>query len=136
MTNTNSPLLDQLKNASNGLLFMSESDAPIEPFHWEAFNKQALNPESLLQRTGHSECTPVEVVDVDSFFKVVTTEQDWQEKEEKETVKKFQTLVETLKHNLSDIKVYRLGKTDIDVYIVGKTASGEYAGISTKVVET
>ncbi len=51
-------------------------------------------------------------------------------------MKKFQTLVQTLKDNLNEIKVYRIGAIDIDVYIIGKTQSGDLAGLSTKVVET
>lgn len=136
MTNTNSEQLDQLKKASDGLLFMSESEAPLEFFHWQAFDNEALTTESLLQKTGHSSDTSVEVVDLDSFFEVATTEHAWHDSEDKQTVKKFQTLVETLKQSLSDIKVYRVGQRTIDVYIVGKTVLGDYAGLSTKVVET
>jgi hypothetical protein len=136
MTKTNSELLNQLQKASDGLLLMSESDYPFEVFLWEASDSLVITPETILKKTGHPIDTPVEVVDIDSFFSVATTEQEWHNLEEREMVKKFQTLVETLKHNLSEIKVYRLGERSIDVYIVGKTPIGDYAGLSTKVVET
>ena len=136
MNNTNSELLARLKKASDGLLFMSESDHPFEAFSWQPKQKDALTPEKLIQSTGHSLDTPVEVVDIDGFFRNATTQQDWHDPEEKERVKKYQALVEALKHNLSDVKVYRFGRRNINVYIVGKTPSGEYAGLSTKVVET
>ncbi len=136
MTNTSSELLEQLKKASDGLLFMSESEAPFEPFYWEAVDNGTINQTSLLQKTGHPQNTPVEVVDLDCFFQVATTEQEWHCPEERKTVKKFSDLVETLKQNLSDIKVYRVGKRNIDVYIAGKISSENYAGVSTKVVET
>lgn len=136
MTNTNCSIKDQLQKASEGLLFMSESEAPFEVFLWESKDNSVLDAEAIVQKTNHPQDTPVEVVDIDSFFKVATTEQEWQEPEERETVKKFQTLVETLKHNLSDLKVYRLGHRNIDVYIVGKTPTCDYAGLFTKVVET
>jgi hypothetical protein len=136
MTNTSSELLEQLKKASDGLLFMSESEAPFEPFYWEAVDKGTINPKSLLQKTGRPQNTPVEVVDLDCFFQVATTEQKWHSPEEHKTVKKFNDLVNTLKQNLSDIKVYRVGKRNIDVYIVGKISAENYAGVSTKVVET
>jgi len=134
MNDINPSVLDKLKEASSGLLFMSESEYPFEGLLWES--KDAITTENILQRTGHSPDTPVEVVDIDSFFEPATTEQDWHGEEEKETTKKYQVLVETLKHNLSDIKVYRLGPRAIDVYIVGTTPSGEVTGLSTKVVET
>jgi hypothetical protein len=136
MTDTNTELLDRLQKASDGLRFMSESEAPLNTFLWKSENKLSLNPETIFQKTGHSQDTPVEVVDLDSFFKVATTEQEWQEPEERETVKRFQNLVETLKQHLGDLRVYRVGRRNIDAYIVGKTTTGDYVGLSTKVVET
>ena len=136
MTKTNSELLNQLQKASDGLLFISESDYPFEVFLWESSDSLAITPETILHHTGHPVDTPIEVVDIDSFFAVATTEQEWHNREEHETLNRFKALVETLKHNLNQIKVYRLGERSLDVYIVGKTPTGDYAGLSTKVVET
>jgi hypothetical protein len=136
MTTTNSQLREQLQQACDGLLFISEPDYPFEVFFWEASGSLVIIPERILQKTGHSVDTPIEVVDIDSFFAVATTEQEWHNQEERETLKKFHNLVETLKSYLTDIKVYRLGERSIDVYIVGKTSTGDLAGLSTKVVET
>ena len=96
----------QLKQASKGLLFLSETDAPVE------------------LRT------------VDDFFAIATKEEDWHDEEERETVQQFQNLVSVLKHNLSQLQVYRIGSTNIDAYIVGVAQSGDWAGLSTKLVET
>ncbi|RCJ36904.1 nuclease [Nostoc minutum NIES-26] len=126
----------KLKQASDGLLFMSESDYPFEVFFWSAQAKETLTDQKLLQLTGHSQDVLVETVDLDYLFRNSAQEKDWHDRQQKETVKKFQSLVETLKANLSDIQVYRVGTINIDVYIVGKTPSGDLAGLSTKVVET
>lgn len=136
MNNSNSELIDTLKSSSDGLLCMSESDYPFEVLVWESLGKEELTNEKLLDVTNHSKDTPVEVEDCDYFFEIATQEQDWHGSEEKETVKKYQNLVKTLKERLSDIKVYRVGTINIDVYIVGKTPLGNLAGLSTKVVET
>lgn len=114
---------------------MSESEYPFEVFLWTE-DKEDITPEIILQKTGRSLDTPVELVDLDSFFEIATTEQSWHSLEEKETVKRYQNLVKTLKDNLTDIKVVRLGTIAIDVYIVGKTPSSDLAGLTTKVVET
>jgi glucose dehydrogenase len=134
MTKTNSEILDQLKLASNGLLFMSESEYPFEVFLWAGIG--LLTPEKVLQQTNHNQDTPVKVASLDDFFRVAVTEEDWHEEEDKATVKRFQTLVQTLKENLSNLQVYRLGKIEIDVYVIGQTSSGDSIGLSTKVVET
>ena len=112
---------------------MSESDYSFEVFQWETLEPTA---ETVIQQTSHAPDTPVEVVSLDEFFQNATQEEDWHNEEEKETVKRYQALVETLKTNLADLQVYRLGTVEIDVYIVGKTPSGDLAGLSTKVVET
>ncbi|MBD2730765.1 nuclease A inhibitor family protein [Nostoc sp. FACHB-892] len=134
MTKTNSEILDQLKLASDGLLFMSESEYPFEVFLWSGVG--LLTPEKVLQQTNHNQNTPVKVASLDDFFSVSTTAEDWHEEEEKATVKRFQNLVQTLKTNLSNLQVYRLGTVEVDAYIVGQTPTGDSAGLSTKVVET
>jgi len=136
MSMTNIEIIDRLKKATNGLLFGSESEFPFEVFCWESPDLIPLTAAKLLQQTGHGSDTPIEMVTVDDFFQVATTEQEWHSPEEKAVVKQNQMLVDTLKNCLRDIKVYRLSTIEIDVYIVGITPSGSLAGIATKVVET
>ena len=90
----------------------------------------------MLQLTNHPREAPVKVVSVDDFFAIATQEEDWHDEEERETVQRFQNLVSVLKQNLSQLQVYRVGNTNIDAYIVGVTDGGEWAGLSTKLVET
>jgi Nuclease A inhibitor-like protein len=131
---TNKEITDQLKGASEGLLWMSESEYPFEVFLWEG--AALLTHNEVIQKTGHSSDTPIETVTVDNFFSVATTSEDWHGDEEKEMVAKFKALAQTIKLNLANSTVYRLGKIEIDVYIIGETPTGDLAGLSTKVVET
>ena len=124
----------QLQQASKGLLFLSESDAPFEVIHWPAQGE--LTPAKLLQLTHHPPDAPVEIVSLDEFFDTPTAEEDWHDEEERETVQRFENLVSVLKQNLSQLQVYRVGSIEIDVYIIGVTDGGEWAGLSTKLVET
>jgi hypothetical protein len=130
----NSEIAEQLKLASDGLLFMSESEYPFEVFIWE--DAARITPQEVVRRMGHSPDSPTHTISVDNFFSAATTEEDWHGEEEKEIVAKFQALVQTIKLNLANPIVYRLGKIEIDVYIIGETPSGALAGLSTKVVET
>ncbi|PSB53939.1 nuclease [filamentous cyanobacterium Phorm 6] len=124
----------QLKQASKGLLFLSESDAPFEVISWQT--QEQLTPTKLLELTEHPPDAPVELRTVDEFFAIATQEEDWHDEDERETVKRFQNLVSVLKQNLSQLQVYRVGSTDIDAYIVGVTPSGNWMGLSTQLVET
>ena len=55
--------------------------------------------------------------------------------EEKPEVQRFKQLVQALKDNLSDVKVFLAGGAEKDVFIVGRADAG-WAGLKTKVVET
>ncbi|MEG4455900.1 nuclease A inhibitor family protein [Microcoleus sp. N9_A1] len=127
-------IADQLNQASKGLLFGSETDAPFEVIHWPTQGE--LTPAKLLQLTGHPPDASVEVVTVDEFFDAATAKEDWHDEEEQKTVQRFENLVSVLKQNLSQLQVYRVGSIEIDVYIVGVAQSGDWAGLSTQVVET
>jgi hypothetical protein len=124
----------QLKQASEGLFFLSETDAPFEVISWQT--QEELTPAKLLQLTNHPPDAPVELRTVDEFFTIATQEEDWHDQEERETVQRFHNLVSVLKQNLSQLQVYRVGSVEIDAYIVGVTDGGGWAGLSTKLVET
>ncbi|AFZ28326.1 Nuclease A inhibitor-like protein (plasmid) [Cylindrospermum stagnale PCC 7417] len=129
-------VVQKLEQASAGLLMMSESDYPFKVVSWKGTVQEALTPAKLLELTGHSQDAPVEIVDIDYFFRNCAVEKEWHNEQLKEQVKQFKILVDTIKSELSDISVYRVGTISIDVYIVGKTASNDLAGLATKVVET
>ncbi|AFZ56858.1 nuclease A inhibitor family protein [Anabaena cylindrica FACHB-243] len=131
MTNT---IIDQLKKATDGLLMMSESEYPFEVILWE--EKEPLTTPKILQLKNHPQDSPIEEVELEYFFRNCAFEKEWHNEIQKEEVKKFQILLQSLKNNLNEIKVYRVGTISIDVYIIGKTSDKNSAGISTKVVET
>ncbi|KAF3890773.1 nuclease [Tolypothrix bouteillei VB521301] len=135
-SNSSLSLINILKQASDGLLFISESESPFEVFLWDDSEQKDITPELVLQKIGLPLETPVEMVELDSFFEVAIAEQNWHSAEDKITVNKYQNLVKVLKENLSDIKVMRFGTISIDVYIIGKTLNNRLAGLSVKVVET
>ena len=129
-----SGVVEALKKASAGLLFPFETDAPFEPFEWVG---QEGKPDKarVLELAGLPANTPVKTKSLDAFFRDATQEQDWMDDEEKAEARRFQQLVQALKDNLSDVKVFLAGGAESDAYIVGRTSSG-WAGLKTKVVQT
>src|SRR4051794_28850330 len=119
------PVLTALKKASKGVLFPSESDAPLEPFGWK--DGAALPPARLLELSGTPAGTPVEERSLATVLRTVPAEDKPQ----------FAALVQVLKEQLSGVKVYVVGdEPEKQVYIVGKTKAGEWAGLKTSVVES
>jgi hypothetical protein len=85
---------------------------------------------------GDSDSCPVREVAFDKFFADLTKEEDWHEEEEKAMVEKYRNLVEVLRAQLSDLKVFRVGETEVTIDVVGKAPSGNWAGVKTAAVET
>lgn len=131
-------LLAAFQEQASGLLFPSESDYPLVPFIWkkEEIGASALTPELVLRQAKHAAKTPVETQDVKTFFTPATEEEDWYDAEDRAMAMRFQSLQKTLEARLHDLRVYKLGDAEKEVYIVGKTMEGDFAGVSTKVVET
>ena len=112
-------VIDALTRVVKGLLYVSETEAPMEPFLWE--------DEGLLKLPGIDENTSVEKSTLTDFFRAVS----------KEDKPKFDKLAKVLKEQLSGVKVYKIGdEAEKQVYVVGKTSDGKLAGIKTTVVET
>jgi len=127
-------VIETLTQASQGLLMPSESEYPFEIFTWKNVE---LTAEKILELTNYPPETLIEEVELDYFFRNVATEKDWHDKIQKENVAKFQNLVQVIKDNLAELRVYRIGTIEVSVYIVGKTNDGHgVAGLATKVIET
>ena len=126
-----SSLTAVLKEATEGLTYLSESDYPVKPFFLKGKGQKSLSASDIPNAK-----KPIKQINFDEFFGAATREENWYGPSELKTAKGFQELVKLLKENLTDIKVYKSGKVKMDVYVVGKTTDGDFAGISTKVVET
>jgi hypothetical protein len=127
-------IIEELKRMTDGLLFMSESDYPFEIFHREG--QADMSPEYLRELSGQPADTPVEVKSVDDFFRVAVSEPDWKGEAEIAVAGRYQALLRLLKESLDELRVYRVGVINIPVFIIGRSKTGNWLGISTRVVET
>ena len=118
-------VLDALKQASHGLLFPSETDAPLEPFAWEGSAK--LTKDRLRQRAGAGPDTSVEQTTLDDLLATVPQEDK----------PKFDALRQALAGQLSGVKVYKVGdEAEKQAFVARKTSDGKWVGLKTTVVET
>ena len=132
-------LVEKLQNATSGLLYLSETDAPLEPFFWKneaaegKFNESVTS--EMVGKYAQVDASQLKTQSLATFFKPVATEEDWHNEEEKAEVQKFQSLRDLLKSELKNIKVFRTPGAQKQVYVVGQTEGG-FAGLKTTVVET
>ncbi|CAN5470881.1 nuclease A inhibitor family protein [soil metagenome] len=130
----NKELARQIKKVSEGLYYISETDAEIFPF---IGNKaEAITGKEVLKQIKSTAETPVEERDFTEFFAYLTQIQDWFGNEEKATAQKFSNLKDLLEKNLKNLKVFKVGKIQLDIYVVGLDAESNLMGIQTKAVET
>jgi hypothetical protein len=127
-------LITRLEQAVDGLLFPSESDAPLHVFVWRATTP--FSREALRAHAGYDASTPIQATDLESFFHPVTTPRAWYGEAEQKRMRRFMALRDLLNAELCNIKVYKIGTVAIDVYVVGRDANGMYLGVTTNVVET
>ena len=129
---TDEQLIEELKEATSGLTYMSEADYPFEVFKWEA----EPTPDALRALAGEGSGAAVETQTPAQFFRAATSEPDWKGAEERALAKRFQALQRLLEETLSDLKVFRVGRINMPVFVAGRAASGSWLGVSTRVVET
>lgn len=133
-TTVEQSLLEKIKTASEGLYYISETDAEILPF--TGSKADSVTKEELLKQTNNQADAPVEEREFSEIFARLTKMQDWFGDEEKATAEKFSALKDLLEKNLRDLKVFKIGSIDIDIYFVGLDAENNLMGIQTKAIET
>jgi hypothetical protein len=121
----------KLQTAAEGLWMMSESDYP---FDFITTNASVINDELALKLADKPVGTTVEVITLDYLLRNLTDASVGSVPIE--DALKFQNLANTLKNELENISVYRVGKVQVDVFILGTTAEGVIAGMRTKLIET
>ena len=118
-------LLDAIEKLTAGLIYLSETDAPVEAY------SDKTGEIAKLAADKHSE-----EISVQDFFGRLTADKDWYGTKEKERVDRFAGLEKLLVENLRDLKVIKLGHIRFDIYVIGLDADDNVIGIKTKAVET
>ena len=126
-------LLLALDDACRGLIFISETDADLQPFVAGKVTSRSLT--SYLNALNIDD-QPIEEVSFDSLFARLTAKRKWHRELDKKRVRQFSNLQKVLKKDLDDLRVIRVGRIRLDIYIVGVDSFGRLAGVKTKAIET
>lgn len=121
----------KLENAAGGLLMMSESDHPFTYFNAEADH---IDENLVLSLAGKPAGTFIEKITIDHLLRNMANPLSGSV--DRETAQKFINLSDTLKQELTELVVYRIGEIRIEVLIIGLTADGKVAGMRTVLIET
>ncbi|MBC6699586.1 nuclease A inhibitor family protein [Hymenobacter puniceus] len=123
-----------LQQLTKGLVFMSESDAALEPVSYDA-PAGTLTDAALLQAIGAEAGSKVETQELTLFLRNHTADDGVLG--DPAQANRFKALQMYLKQELQDVKVYRVGTgPQVQAYALGRTASGKLAGFKTVLTET
>jgi histidine triad (HIT) family protein len=124
----------QLQQLTKGLVFISESEAPLEPVSYGAAVGQLTNA-ALLKLLGEPADTKVEDKELTLFLRNHTADNGVLG--DPAQANQFKALQMFMKQDLQDTKVYRIGTgPQVKVYALGKTEDGKLAGFKTVLTET
>lgn len=121
-------LLAEIEKSTAGLTYVSETDAPVEPYM--NGRAKAVEASNLTDQTRYEEMSAPD------FFARLTADKDWYGERERNRSKRFASLYKLLQENLQDLKVFKVGRVQLDIYVVGLDADGNLIGLKTKAVET
>jgi histidine triad (HIT) family protein len=129
----NDATLAQLQKLTQGLEFVSESEAPLEAVSYAA-PVGDLSDAQLLQALGEPAGAQVEKVELTVFLRNQTTDDS---KAGVETANRYKALQMYLKQELDGVQVYRIGTgPQVHAYALGRDVAGRLAGFKTVLTES
>ena len=131
----NEALRAELEEASRGLLYVSEGEAPFEYVEFAGAGENDLVPERFLGLIGAPADARIEARSVDSFLAGQAEASDPADAAAQRERGRFVALRERLRERLTDPRVLRVGAVELRCYLVG-TVEGGIAGLATTAFES
>nr|WP_231403020.1 nuclease A inhibitor family protein [Hymenobacter guriensis] len=131
---TSDATLDQLRQLTQGLHFVSESEAPLEAVSYAAPAGQ-LTDAALRKLAGQPADTKVEKLELTYFLRNHTADDGVLG--DLALANRFKALQMYLKQELNNVQVYRFGQSpQVPVLALGEAEGGQLAGFKTVLTET
>ena len=124
--------LKELRRLSEGLLYVSETDAPLEAVFFPASFGAAPTAGEVAAWAGKE--GTVETMELGTFFRPMT--HNTETTVDRETAARFQVLQAYLEQHLDEVKVHRIGRRRMTALVLGRATNGEWVGVKTELVET
>jgi hypothetical protein len=123
---------EQFDQLSEGLLFMSETDAPLTYYELSPEKSQEWPPSTgsqFLQLIGEDPQTRVEKLAPEKFFRDLRPGNEDREDQ-------VAALQRTMTGELWNLEGFRVGEIQINIFVLGTDGSGKVVGLQTLSVET
>jgi Nuclease A inhibitor-like protein len=123
---------NEVEKLTEGLLYMSESDAPLKYFELGDEAARQWPPQTaalFLEMNGEEPNVPLQESAPEKFFEALLVGNEEREDQVK-------ALRKTIMNELENVRLYRVGEIEIEIYLLGKDGSGKVCGLQTLSVET
>ena len=123
---------EQFNKLSEGLLFQSETDAPLDYYELSPEKSQEWPPVEggqFLQLIGEDPEAPVEKLAPEKFFRDLRPGNEDREDQ-------VAALQNAMTGELRNIEGFRVGEIQINIFVLGTDDSGRVVGLQTLSVET
>ena len=131
MSNTTFP--EELSRLTEGLLYISESEYPVEILHWPDVHDNAALKKQIAAYAGAAASQEQSLA---AFFDSVQQQADPNDPPMQELAARYQQLRKYLEQHLSDTSVLRAGDTQVHIFITGFTAEKTAVVLHTVSIET
>lgn len=125
----------RLERAADGLLFLSEVDAPFEYVELPGIPDGEIAADAVAEALGEPDA-PMEARSLDDFLAGHVEHVDPADTVAQQNVARFEALKAALMERLSGVCVFRVGAVEVRYYVIGRTAEGRVAGLVTRALET
>lgn len=132
---TRTALLRELERLTDGMMFVSERDAPLTVLAWARPGGQPTAGE-LAALVGERHPELAEPLTVEHFFRAAMRVWPGQSPEERAEANRYVALVRFLRSRLTDVRVFRFGHLTMRVYVVGVAPNGDWMGVATTQTQT
>ena len=123
---------NEVENLTEGLLYQSETDAPLKYFELDEVAARQWPPQTaaqFLELIEEEPKTPVQEIPPEKFFDNLSEGNEEREDQVRALRKAFMD-------NLENVRLYRVGEIEIEIYLLGRDGSGKVCGLQTLSVET
>jgi hypothetical protein len=116
----------EIRKASAGLEYPSESEAPFDIVIWPSQPGSTAKAQ-VLAHAGLARA--MEEVSLDDFFAELVASEEGD---------RYRKLRQALESTLKNLEIFRVGagEVKVDIYLIGQAPSGAWAGLHTTSVET
>jgi hypothetical protein len=135
-------LLSRLAEASDGLVYSSESDRPFRVFNLPAERMAGtgagwpVDGRTFAALVGAEPDEPVEERSLDDFFFPHIECVEPVDRQAWERLPRYDALKALLIRELEAVRVIRIGRVQVRCYLVGRDADGGISGLETVAIET